>query len=162
MKVKLFLLAAGCLLITSCVTTNKSGLLVPFAYTEIVPNEIRADIDFEESEKVVGHSTQTYLGTFRVSGSRSYFINSVAPTSLFGGFPNRIEKVKSSAMYDAMEKGDYDIIANPQYKIVLTTHLFGLIKTYDVKVIGYGARINRIYHSDDPQYDKKVLVTQEN
>ena len=48
-------------------------------------------------------------------------------------------------MYNALEKGGYDMLISPQYITEKHSYLFGLIKTYEVTVKGYGAKIKRIH-----------------
>ncbi len=135
------------MLMSSCAATSKTGVVAPFAYSEVHPNEIRAEVEFDGVNKVEGKAKQWYLGWIRISGGNKFFEDSKTKPSMFG---YRIRKAQSCAMYDAMEKGDYDIIANPQYKNVTHKWLFGLIKRYDVTVTGFGGKIKRLYQHTDP------------
>jgi hypothetical protein len=135
------------MLMSSCAMTSRTGVVAPFAYNEVHPNEIRAEVNFDGVNKVEGKAKQWYLGFIRISGGNKYFEDRNTRPSLFG---NRIKKAQSCAMYDAMEKGQCDIIANPQYKNVTHRWLFGLIKRYDVTVTGYGGKITKLYQHTEP------------
>lgn len=142
-KLKLFA-AAGLtlLLMSSCSSTSKSGIIAPMDARMVPSKEIKADLDLDGETQVTGNSTMWYFLGFRVTGGNKYFENLYEKRSLLGG---RTSKAQSCAMYDALEKGDYDMIVNPQYINETHSFLFGLIKRYDVLVKGYGAKIKKVY-----------------
>ena len=57
---------------SSCSTLGKTCASAPFAYTEVHPNEIRADLNFNTSEKLEGTVRVGYLFGIKVSGGRKY------------------------------------------------------------------------------------------
>ena len=146
-KISYMLFICAALLITSCASTSRTGVISPFAYTEVHPNEIRADIDISENNKVTGKSKQWYVFGIRVSGGNKYFEDKSEKRSMFG---KRTNKAQSCAMYDTLEKSEYDMIVNPQYKNVVHKWFFGLVKRYDVTVTGYGGKINKLYQHNEP------------
>lgn len=135
------------MLMSSCASTSRTGVVAPFAYTEVHPNEIRTDIDLSEKNKVEGRAKQWYVAGIRVSGGNKYFEDKTERRSLFG---KRTNRAQSCAMYDALESGQYDMIANPQYRNVVHKWFFGLVKRYDVTVTGYGGKIKKLYQHSDP------------
>ena len=143
----LYLSVCAALFMTSCASTSRTGVISPFAYTEVHPTEIRADIDVNENSKVTGKSKQWYVLGIRVSGGNKYFEDKSERRSMFG---KRTNKAQSCAMYDALENGGYDMIVNPQYKNVVHKWLFGLVKRYDVTVTGYGGKVKKIYQHNEP------------
>lgn len=132
---------------TSCASTSRTGVIAPFARTEVYPNEIRAEVDLSEKNKVEGNSKQWYILGYRISGGNKFFEDKSVRTSMFG---KRTNLAQSSAMYNALESGDYDIIANPQYKNVVHRWLFGIVKRYDVTVTGYGGKVKKLYQHTEP------------
>ncbi|NDV65594.1 hypothetical protein [Bacteroides sp. 224] len=143
-----FLLALSVVgLMTSCASVSRTGVVAPFAYTEVHPNEIRAEVDLSEKNKVIGKANQWYLLGVRVSGGNKYFENNSEKPSLFG---KRVKKAQSCAMYDALDGGEYDIIANPQYRNTVHNYFFGLVKGYKVSVTGYGGKVKKLYQHTEP------------
>ncbi|MCD8073066.1 MAG: hypothetical protein LUE10_07875 [Alistipes sp.] len=145
MKNKLLLILAviaAALFSTSCTSVSRTGTSVPWAYSEVHPNRIKAELEFDTDKKASGQARVGYLFGMKISGGKKYAEN-VASTdrSIFG---RRGNMIKSMAMYDAMHNTDYDIIVNPQYETTHRKILFGLYKQYDVKVTGYGAKITNL------------------
>ena len=58
--------------LSSCSTLSRTSASAPFAYTEVHPNEIRADLDFNTSDKIEGTVHVGYLFGVKVSGGREY------------------------------------------------------------------------------------------
>lgn len=67
--------------------------------------------------------------------------------SVFGG---RIDKVKSAAMYKALQQSDADMLITPRYDTETKGYLFGLIQTYKVKVSGYNAKVKDLHQIASP------------
>ena len=80
-KISYMLFICAALLITSCASTSRTGVISPFAYTEVHPNEIRADIDISENNKVTGKSKQWYVFGIRVSGGNKYGSSDISSDS---------------------------------------------------------------------------------
>lgn len=135
------------LMLSGCASTSRTGVIAPFAYTEVKPNEIRAELDISEKNKIEGNAKQWYVAGIRVSGGRGYFEDKSEKRSMFG---KRANKAQSCAMYDAIEKGGYDMIVNPQYKNKVHKWFFGLVKRYDITMTGYGAKIKKLYQHTEP------------
>ena len=130
------------ILMSSCASYSKSGPVAPI-YAVVSPTkEIKADIEVDNTQTIEGKAHQWYFAGIRVTGGNNYFENLSEQPSVLG---LRTSKAQSCAMYDAVTKGDYDMIVSPQYTNVIHSFLFGLIKRYDVTVKGYGAKINRVY-----------------
>jgi hypothetical protein len=137
------------LMAPSCTTISKTGQAAPFAYTEVHPDKIKAEMDFNLEQKSTGKASAWYVLWFwKVSGDNKFaeVKGSETRSSLFGG---RIARVKSAAIYNALGKADYDLLVNPQYDSEIKSYLFGLIKGYKVNVKGYGAKIKNLYQEKE-------------
>jgi hypothetical protein len=142
---------------TSCSSYGLTGQAAPLAYTDIKPDQIKVNFDFNLKQKRVGEAKATYfLGLIKLSGDNKYSdvkgINIQNGNSgLLGGLLSfgksfsKSEKVKSAAVYNAIKDSDVDIIINPQFETQTTPILFGLFKTYKVKVKAYDGKIKDIY-----------------
>lgn len=133
------------LLATSCTTISKTGHAAPIAYTEVIPDVIKAEFDFNLQEKKTGKASAWYLFNFwKVAGSSKFseIRGAEFRSSLLG---NRIAKVKSAAVYDALNGSNSDMIVAPQYDSETKSYLFGLVKSYKVTVKGYEATIKKLY-----------------
>ena len=146
-KVQYFCAISIVMFMTSCASVSRTGVIAPFAYTEVQANEVRADIDLSENNKVIGKANQWYVLGVRVSGGNKYFEDKSEKASLFG---RRANKAQSCAMYNALENGSYDMIVNPQYRNVVHKYLFGLVKGYNVSVTGYGGKVKKLYQHSEP------------
>ena len=146
MKKLFFMMTLGVvvMLMSSCMSTSKSGVIAPIQAEVIPSKEIKADIDLDGNTPIMGNAKQWYFAGIRVSGGNNYFENLSQERSLFGG---RTTKAQSCAMYDALTKGDYDMLVNPQYVNKIHSYFFGLVKRYDVTVKGYGAKIKNVHQS---------------
>jgi hypothetical protein len=144
------------IVMSSCSSYGLTGQAAPLAYTDIKPDQIKANFDFNLKEKRIGEAKATYLlGLIRLSGSNKYSdvrgINvQTGPRAvailggLFTSF-NKAEKVKSAAVYNAIKDSDADLIVNPQFETETNSFLFGLLKTYKAKVKTYDAKIKELY-----------------
>ena len=72
--------------------TSRTGVVAPFAYNEVHPNGIRAEVSFDGVNKVEGKAKQWYLGFIRISGGNKYFEDKNTKLPLFG---RRIKKAQS-------------------------------------------------------------------
>ncbi len=134
--------------LSSCSTLSRTSASAPFAYTEVHPNEIRADLDFNTSDKIEGTVHVGYLFGVKVSGGREYaeVLSTNNSKSIFG---LRGKRIRSMAMAKALEGSDYDMIINPQYETKRNRILFGLWTRYTVTVKGYGKKVNSFKKRDD-------------
>jgi hypothetical protein len=133
------------LMTTGCMTVSRTGLASPIAYTEVVPDLIKAEFDFNLNEKKSGKASAWYLLNFwKVAGD--YKFSEVRGGEFKAGlFGDRIAKVKSAAVYNALKEGDGDMIVAPQYDTETKSYLFGFLKSYKVTVKGYEATIKTLY-----------------
>lgn len=138
MKRSLLLLCGLTLFLGSCSTLSKTVNIANSINTDIIINPIVANVNLKEADKVEGTSAATYVLFFRVSGDNKTL---QSPGGQFLGMQSRTAQVCNAAAYNAMGAGDYDILVHPRYTIDTQTHLLGLIKIYNVKVTGFGARI---------------------
>lgn len=129
-------------LMSSCSSISKSGVVAPVGAIVTPSKELKADITLDNSQKLSGKAKQWYFAGIRISGGKKYFENLSEQPSVLG---RRTSKAQSCAMYDALEKGKYDMMVSPQYNNIIHSYLFGLIKRYDVTVKGYGATIDKVY-----------------
>ena len=130
------------MLMSSCASTSRTGVIAPMRAEVIPSKEIKADIDLDGNAKITGNAKQWYFAGIRVSGGKNYFENLSEKRSMFG---SRTSKAQACAMYDALESGEYDMLVNPQYVNKIHSYFFGLVKRYDVTVKGYGAKIKNVH-----------------
>lgn len=158
--VNIMIVALFSLGFSSCATMSKTGASAPFAYTEVHPNEIRANLDFNTSEKVQGTVKVGYLFGIKVSGGREYaeVLSSNNSKSIFG---LRGKRIRSMAMAKALHGTDYDMIINPQYETQRKKVLFGLFTRYTMTVKGYGAKVNKLYQTDSPSETKDIPLSRD-
>jgi len=134
---------------TSCTTISRTGQAAPFAYTEVHPDKIKAEMDFNLQQKSTGQASAFYfLGFCKVAGDNKYAEVKGSETNV-GVFGSRVAKIKSAAIYNALGGSDYDMLVNPQYDTEVKSYLLGLFKDYRVSVKGYGAKIKNLYQVKD-------------
>ena len=152
MRKLILLMSVGMLLLTtSCTTVSRTGQAAPFAYTEVHPDQIKAEMDFNLQQKSTGKASAWYvLGFLKVAGDSKYSEVKGSETTV-GLLGDRVAKVKSAAIYNALGGSDYDMLVNPQYDTEAKSYLFGLIKGYKVMVKGYGAKIKNLYQVKDKE-----------
>ena len=131
MKRLLTYLLFGCLGIvglSSCATVAKSYDMVPSSYSQSVA------VDLTPTDKIYGEVEGKYFLCWRVKSPKKFAETGDAVSGYLGTFD-----FKSAAIYDAISKANVDYIINPVFTVNKQTKLFGLIKKYNVKVVGYGA-----------------------
>lgn len=152
---KLFLIAVcfGAAILTSCSTLTKTANVANGVNTDVIINPIVANVDMDNAVEVQGSASSTYLLFLQISGGRKTV--ETPNSSALPFLMDRVGKVKNAAIYNALSEQSFDIIAHPRYTTVVTTHLFGLIKTYQVDVVGYGANISEFkqIQPGEPEYD---------
>ena len=145
MKKSIFLLSLIMILATGCSTVNQSVNQAGTAAIQLEP-------EVKVGKKINGSSkTMILLGLLDLSnlpGSNKKYIDGVnigEPSNLKLGpisIPNifdKTSKLKSAALYDAMNKSGADLIVNPQYVVTVDNML--LFKTYNVDISGYKGTI---------------------
>ncbi|MDR1004052.1 MAG: hypothetical protein LBL97_03475 [Prevotellaceae bacterium] len=156
MKKIFYLLPIGiAMLMTSCASTSRTGTVAPFAQTEMNSIEIRSEVDLSVKNKVEGKASQLYVFGIRVSGGNKFFEDSNTKRSMFG---RKANKAQACAIYNALENGEYDMIASPQYRNVVHRWFFGLVKRYDVIVTGFGGKIVGIYQEEKTKPDRTIQI----
>jgi hypothetical protein len=137
---------------TSCVTTNKGFQSSPVISRNVQLDPIKADIKVNETEKISGESISTYFLFFRISGDNT-FADGINYSTDAGGSglrlynpmkKARLNKVRSAAAYKALSTvdydfGEYDFLVHPNYSVTTKNYL-GIVKVYECKVSGYGAK----------------------
>lgn len=153
MKKTIILLCGMALFLSSCSTLTKTANIANGVNTDVIINPIVANVDLAKAEKVEGASSATYVFFFRVSGDNKA-VESPRGGNFFG-MQSRTDRVRNAAVFNALSKKDFDILAHPRYTIEEQTHLFGIIKIYRVNVVGYGANITdmRQVKPGEPAYD---------
>lgn len=137
------------LFISSCGSVSKTGYVAPFARTEVHTDILKADLDISK-DKVEAKASSSYLfGFWRIMGDNKFTEakDGGLGNSIFG---NRIDKVKSAAMYKALQQSDADMLITPRYDTETKSYLLGLFKTYRVKVSGYNAKIKDLHQIETP------------
>jgi len=134
---------------SSCVTTNKGFQSSPVISRNVQLDPIKADINVDETKKIIGESSSSYFLIFRVSGDKSFAdgINYSTDASLSLAQQlnplkiakaGRLNKVRGAAAFKALSTGDYDILVHPNYVTTIENYL--IFKKYKVTVNGYGAK----------------------
>lgn len=133
-KLFFFGVIAMSMIMTSCVSLNKSYDSSAVKLTNVMLDPIKADLTVDQTEKLVGTSSSSFFWIFKVSGDNSFADGVKFPGMSFGA----VNKVKSSAAYNALNNAEkeYDIIVDPQYTVKVTKTIF----TTNIKVTveGYG------------------------
>lgn len=135
---------------TSCVSTNKGFQSSPVISRNIQLDPIKADIKVNETTKLNGSSSSTYIFFFRIKGDHTVADGINYSTEASGSFlsqfnlikilrNNRLNKVRSAAAYKALSAGDYDFLVHPNYSMTKRNYL-GVVKVYECSVTGYGAK----------------------
>ena len=129
---------------SSCTTLSKTTSVANDTYTNVYVNPIGATVDLENTQKISGEAQAWYFLWFRVWGDKKYTETAQGTTASV--FKGRTLKVRSAALYKALEGKDYDVVLNPRYDSKMKSILFGLVKRYQVKVNAYGTKIKDMYH----------------
>jgi hypothetical protein len=105
------------IVMSSCTTISRTGQAAPFAYTEVHPYKIKAEMDFNLEQKSTGKASAWYaLWFWKVAGS-SKFAEVKGSETQSGLFGNRVAQVKSAAIYNAL--GSSDMEPNDQYLCIV-------------------------------------------
>jgi hypothetical protein len=146
----LVLICSVAIFFTSCVSTSKGFQSSPVISRNVQLDPIKADIKVNETTKLSGESTSTYFLFFRISGDNTSADGINYSTDAGGSALSqynplkmlktaKLNKVRSAAAYKALSTGDYDFLVHPNYTMTTKNYL-GLVKIYDCKVSGYGAK----------------------
>jgi hypothetical protein len=153
-------LALFAISISSCVSTHKGFQSSPVMSRNVELDPIKADIKVNESSKLTGQSSSTYLFCFRLKGDNTVAEGINYSTETGGKFNPikmmkiaKMNKVRSAAAYKAISGGDYDLLVHPNFAMT-SKNYFGIIKIYDCTVTGYGAK----YQNFRTEKQKVVII----
>jgi hypothetical protein len=146
----LVLICSVAIFFTSCVSTNKGFQSSPVISRNVQLDPIKADIKVNETTKLSGESTSIYFLFFRISGDNTSADGINYSTDAGGSALSqynplkmlktaKLNNVRSAAAYKALSTGDYDFLVHPNYTMTTKNYL-GLVKIYECKVSGYGAK----------------------
>ena len=147
---KLVLICSLAIFFNSCVSTNKGFQSSPVISRNVQLDPIKADIQVNETAKLTGESSSVYFLIFRISGDNTSADGINYSTDAGGSVLSqynpvkmlktaKLNKVRSSAAYNALASGDYDFLVHPNYTMTTKNYL-GIVKIYECKVSGYGAK----------------------
>ena len=146
MKKRIFLLPLIIIIVTGCSTVNQSLNQAGTSAIQLEP-EVKVGKKIEGSSKTVfllgildlsnlPGSNKKYIDGVNIGGTSSGI--KLGPISLPNPF-DQTGKLKSAALYDAINKSGADLIVNPQYVVTVDNML--LFKTYSVNISGYKGTI---------------------
>ena len=105
-------------------------------------NPIRAEVDVDMNKKLTGESQASYFLFFKVSKEDNKYADGLKFTGeRFGHF--RMNKLKSSAAYKAINNSGVDIIVHPNY--IIEKHNYIFFSTCKIKVTGYAGYFKKFY-----------------
>lgn len=134
-KSSLSIIVSLMVLLNSCITTNKGYQSATVITRDIMTNPIKVDVEVNEKERLEGKSESQYLLFFQIKGN-SHFADGIT-YSTDANHTGKLEKIKSSAAYEALKGGGYDLLVHPTY-VVKYKNVLGIYKQYVVTVRGYG------------------------
>ena len=145
MKNIIFLFCA-LFILTCTATTSRKHMYSPVEVS--IDTEMVADIQVDVTKKLTGTSRAVYWLIFRLSGDNKYAEGYGVYDRYGAGVPyfspfSPVSRVKSAAAYNAISKGEGDILINPTYVIKRETTFYGKI-TLEVTVVGYDGKIAQI------------------
>ena len=153
------LVGSSVLFFNSCVSTNKSFQSSPVIARNVTLDPIKADILVNESQKLNGESTLSYVLFFKIGKNKAFADGIQYSTDVAGGFnpmvafrANIMNPVRSSAAYNALQDTDYDVLVHPTYETKRENYFF-IFRRYTVKVSGYGGKYQNF--RTEPQ---KVII----
>lgn len=140
------LVVFAAMIFTSCSSSMKSTQSSPVNARNVDLDPIKADIKVNEDSRLSGKSSYSYLLFFKLKGENNY----VAGVNFNNGrFVGEASRARAAAAYDAMSKGDYDLLISPNFTITKKNYL-GIFRTYDVSVTGYGAKYHNFRTEAEP------------
>ncbi len=146
--------------LSSCMSTKKGYQSSPVVSRNVQLDPIKADIVVNETTKLSGKSTSTYILGFRIKGDNTIADGITYSTDAGGSGLNlnvlktaKLNKVRSAAAYKALATGDYDFLVHPNYT-TSTKNFVGIVKIYECTVSGYGAK----YQNFRTEKQKIVII----
>jgi hypothetical protein len=154
-KTNVFLLLAFATVtfFTSCSTVNKAMQSAPILSRSVELDPIKADLSVDQSKKLKGESSSSYLLFFRLTGDSKYadnisysaeaktterLLSFLNPFKIFKTIAtgDAVGKVKAAAAYNALENSNADVLVHPMYTITEKSYL--IFYVYKAEVSGYG------------------------
>ncbi len=159
-NLNLFLSCALAICLSSCMSTNKGYQSSPVVSRNVQLDPIKADIVVNETTKLTGKSTSTYVLGFRIKGDHTTADGINYSTDAGSSGLNlkvfkaaKLNKVRSAAAYKALATGEYDFLVHPNYT-TSTKNFVGIVKIYECTVSGYGAK----YQNFRTEKQKIVII----
>lgn len=140
---------------SSCSTLSKTTNVARNSNTDVLINPIGASLDLNNVQKISGEAQAWYFLWFRVWGDKKY--TETPQEGAASVFKGRTLKVRSAALYKALEGKDYDVVLSPRYDSKMKSVLFGLVKRYRVKVNAYGSNIKEFKHRIPGEEDFDIM-----
>ena len=152
---KLLPIVIVAIVLSSCGTIKNSGKYheKSVSNAQIDTDELRADMEIDETNKITGSATATYFLFFRLSGDNHY-------ADIQGSFDMPFSKtgpVKRAAQYEALNSSKSDFVAKPSYTITKRTYLLGLFTQVDAKISGYGGVYKNFKQVDPLERNVELL-----
>jgi hypothetical protein len=155
---KLLPIFIAAIFLSSCGIVKNSGKYheKSVSNAQIDTDELHADMEIDETNKIMGSATATYFLFFKLSGDNHY-----ADISGGGIDLNPFSKTagpKKAAQYKALNSAKADFIAKPSYTIKKTTYLLGLMSIVEAEVSGYGGVYKNFKQVDPMERDLENAV----
>lgn len=130
---------------------------------------LKADIEVNQDQKLMGEGYATYILCFRVSGLRSQKQVEGITYSQGNGFilDRGRATARAIAAYKALEScPECDVLVHPKYDITIKRSPLGILfRKYIVNVSGYGAKYKNIRTEKQikviSSHDKEYIVVDE-
>lgn len=153
---KLLPIFIAAIFLSSCGVVKNSGKYheKTVSNAQIDTDQLHADMEIDETEKITGSATASYFLFFKLSGDNHY-------ADIKGGFDVPFSKTagpKKAAQYKALNSAKADFIAKPSYTIKKTTYLLGLMTIVDASVSGYGGVYKNFKQVDPLERDLENAV----
>lgn len=165
MRIRTTLLTAALVVLASSCSVYNHSVDVSDLKTNAYSDDIYASLSVSADDKVEGKAKATFLFNFiQIGGGRHYAeihqmdSDGVPLNNLINSFGNRGQRFRSLALGAAIKDSDYDIVLSPRYYTIKKSYL-GIIKQYEVTVVGYGAKISSLT-SVPHRYEGEIYVNE--
>ena len=139
------MIAAFAFSLSSCSVYKRTMQSSAVMSRNVQLDPIKADIDVNQDNKLVGEGSATYIFFIRVSNlsvqKQLEGINYSDNVQPFDFLSRGRNTARSIAAYRALEKcPECDVLVNPKYEVIERKSPLGILfKKYTVRVSGYGA-----------------------
>ena len=131
MKAKKLLTILGLsFILMSCASYNQTAPVV--SYQGTLTNLVKPILDLSSGRNISGTEATTSIFCFIIGGSKK---------TLSSDNYRGLTPYESRAMYKALSASGYDMILNPQFYTESHSYFFGVYRTKEVKVTGFGVKI---------------------